>query len=67
MNWNKRKDLITILEKRVFENLSAFQYDNREKLDHVEYATINRILEDIRFIQKSLSENNPEKLYIDID
>ena len=60
MNWNRRKDLINILEKRVIENLCEFHYDNRRKLDHIEYETINRILQDLRFVQKSLLENNPE-------
>jgi hypothetical protein len=60
MNWNKRKDLINILEKRVLENLCEFQHEYMRKLDHVEYETINRILEELRFIQKSLKENNPD-------
>jgi hypothetical protein len=59
MNWNTRKDLANILEKRVFENLCCFQDDFRRKMDNIELEMVKRLLEDLRLLQKSLSENNP--------
>lgn len=60
----RRKDLITILEKRVKENLFEFSYDYRKKLDHIETETIARILQDLEFIQRSLKTNNPDSFFV---
>lgn len=60
----KRKDLVTILEKRVKENLCEFAYDYRKKLDDIETETITRILQDLEFIQRSLLTNNPDSFFV---
>lgn len=60
----KRKDLVTILEKRVKENLCEFAYDYRKKLDDIETETITRILQDLEFIQRSLKTNNPDSFFV---
>jgi len=60
----RRKDLITILEKRVKENLCEFAYDYRKKLDDIETETITRILQDLEFIQRSLLTNNPDSFFV---
>ena len=61
MTWETRKDLANILEKRVFENLCAFQDDYRRKFDDIELDMVKRLLEDIRLLQRSLTQNNPDK------
>lgn len=58
-NWNTRKDLANILEKRVCENLCCFEDDYRRKMDDIELETIKRVIEGLRLLQRSLAENNP--------